>query len=137
MSDTIKTRPQSKEWDEGYTRTFGDRRPTRGRWVWDAAAGKLVPADEYVRPESTDAKNAPIMVDRFYEGTISPIDGSDIGSRAKHKEHMRIHGVASRTDFSPEFRERVKKERDREDSKKRRAAMEQAKRHLYSQGKLR
>lgn len=109
MSDTIKTRPQTAEFDEGYERTFGkDRKPTRGRWV--ATPSGLVPADEYVRPESTDALHAPVMVDRYMEGTVAP-DGSDIGNRTRRKQWMAATGSADYGDFK-EHRKRAQAERE-------------------------
>lgn len=110
MSDDIKTRPQTKEYDEGYDRTFGkDRRPVRGRWIWDEREQRLVEASEYRAAER--ALDAPIMVDRFYENTVSPIDGTDIGSRRKHRDYMRAHGLAPADDFKGTWAE---KERERE-----------------------
>lgn len=105
-----KTMPQTAEFDEGYERTFGkDRKPVRGRWIWDAAQQKLVNVDEYVPPET--ALNAPIMVDRFMEGHVSQ-DGVDIGSRRKRKDYMRATGVTDASDYNPGHADRVKKARD-------------------------
>lgn len=138
MSDDIKTRPQSKEYDEGYQRTFGSRPIQRGRWVWDKRQGKLVSADEYVPEDEGElAIHAGIMVDRYMEGTVSPVDGSDIGSRAKRRAHLKLHGLADYDDFSDDFRARVKKEREREQDRKRKEAMHQALRKLYAEGKVR
>ena len=118
MADDIKTRPLTPEYADGYERTFGkDRKPVRGRWV--ATPTGLVPDDEYQVPETELAIHAGIMVDRYMEGTVSPVDGSDIGSRAKRRAHMKAHGLADYDDFSPEFRERAKKEREREQDRKR------------------
>lgn len=52
-----------------------------------------------------------IMCDRFMEGTTSPIDGTDIGSRAKRREHMRAHGLADASDYSPGWYEKKARER--------------------------
>lgn len=43
------------------------------------------------------------MIDRYMEGTASPVDGSDIGSRAKRREHMKIHGLVDADDFKDEW----------------------------------
>jgi hypothetical protein len=83
------------------------------------------------------AINAPIIADRIHEGTVSPIDGSDIGSRSKRRAHMKAHGVEDATDASPAWREGIKKEQERQDNRSRRAAMERAARQLYQQGKWR
>ena len=132
----IRSRPQTAEYDEGHARTFGERpQNVRGRWIWDDAAGKLVRAEDYVPP--SQAINAPIIADRIHEGTVSPIDGTDIGSRRKRREHMRVHGVEDATDVSPEYRARVARERDRDDRRALRSDMESAARKLYQQGRFR
>ena len=46
-----------------------------------------------------EAINAPIMMDRFYENTAAP-DGTDIGSRRRHKEYMRAHGLTTADDYT-------------------------------------
>lgn len=47
----------------------------------------------------TRALDAPVMMDRFYENTKSPIDGRDIGSRRKHREYMKENNLAPSDDF--------------------------------------
>lgn len=103
--------PVTIEYEDGYKRTFGDRKPARGRWVYDEAQGKLVPADEYQRPE--EARYAPIVTDRHYEGTRAT-DGADIGSRRKRNEYKRRHGLIDADDVGPKYQARVKAERARE-----------------------
>ena len=68
------------------------------------------------------AKNAPIMVDRFYEGART-LDGIDIGSRSKMKAYMKATGVTHSSDFSPRYYEQVKKDKEREDRRHRRDAV--------------
>jgi hypothetical protein len=72
-----------------------------------------------------EAKNAPIMVDRFYENTKAT-DGADIGSRRKHKEYMKAHNVTNSGDFSPEWYANKRKEYEREYAKERRETLERA-----------
>lgn len=109
-----KTMPVSKEYEAGYKRVFGNKKPKRGRWIWDARQGRLVPADQYVAP--SEAVSAPIMSGRFYENTAAT-DGTDIGSRKKHREYMRANGLSMHSDYSDEFRRRVKADRERADDK--------------------
>jgi hypothetical protein len=46
----------------------------------------------------------PLFVsDAWMDGTRSPIDGSDIGSRTKLREHMRIHNVAHYDEIAPDI----------------------------------
>lgn len=49
--------------------------------------------------EESLAINAPIVTDRFYENTKSPVDGSDIGSRRKHRDHMKRYNLTIASDF--------------------------------------
>jgi hypothetical protein len=117
VGEAITSQANTQEFSEGYERTFGDRKPQRGRWVWDAAQGKLVSADEYQAPER--AVDAPILSGRFYENT-STTDGVDIGSRQKHRAYMRDRGLAPADDFSPGYYERVRKQAQDEHRKERR-----------------
>jgi hypothetical protein len=53
---------------------------------------------EYAPPEETQTQmaiHAPILVDRYMEGTRT-VEGIDIGSRRKRREYMKQTGVAGR-----------------------------------------
>lgn len=107
MSDEIKTR-SSRQYEAEADRIFGaDRKPQRGRWIYDPAQGKCVPADEYVPPEAKHG--AGIMVDRFMEGDRAP-DGTDIGSRRKRKDWMRATDSVDYSDFAGAREQRRKEE---------------------------
>jgi hypothetical protein len=120
VGEAITSQANTKEFADGYERTFGDRKPQRGRWVWDEQARKLVPADEYVAPER--AVDAPILSGRFYENTATT-DGVDIGSRQKHRAYMRDRGLAPADDFSPGYYERIRKQSQEQHRKERREAI--------------
>ncbi len=73
------------------------------------------------------ALHAPIMSGRFYENTKAT-DGADIGSRRKHRDYMREHGLTTADDFKTSW---AKSEQQREaardghvPSKTRREALE-------------
>lgn len=106
-----KTMAITPEYADGFERTFGNRKPQRGRWVMDPATAKLVPADQYHPPEK--ACHAPIVTDRHYEG-VRATDGADIGSRRKRKEYMRRNGLVDGDDVGPKYQARVRAERQRE-----------------------
>lgn len=133
--EAIVSQANTKAYEDGYERTFGNRKAQRGRWVWDAEASKLVSAEDYVSPSR--AVDAPIIADRIHENTQSPIDGSDIGSRRRRREHMRTHGVEDASDAPPAWRESQVNAREREFGRTTRNAMEKAARKLYSEGKWR
>jgi hypothetical protein len=120
-NEPIVSQAQTKAFDEGYERTFGDRKPQRGRFIYDPAQGKCVPADDYRAPER--AADAPILSGRFYENTAAT-DGVDIGSRAKHRAYMKDRGLAPADDFSPGYYERIRKEAQEQTRKSRREALE-------------
>ena len=105
--------------------------------MWDAMAGRLVRAEDYTPPEQ--AKNAPIIADRIHEGTfIDTGDGMrDLGSRAKRRQYQRETGLAEASDYGPGWRERKTAERERLLDRRTGDAVEQAKRTLYRQGKMR
>jgi hypothetical protein len=71
-----------------------------------APDGKLIPKDEYHRPEST----GPAIVGDMepYQSTIT---GETITGRAAHREHLRKHGHEEVGDQMPKFL-REKYERD-------------------------
>ena len=97
VGEDIVSQANTEEFERGYERTFGaDRKPQRGRYVWDEAQGRLVNADEYTPPPS--ALSAPVMVDRFMEG-VCTTEGIDIGSRRKRREYMKTNNLADADDF--------------------------------------
>ena len=55
------------------------------------------------------AVNAPIMAGRFYENTAAT-DGTDIGSRKRHREYMHSRGLTTADDY-PKFWDAKAKER--------------------------
>jgi hypothetical protein len=71
-----------------------------GRWVQDGADSQRATG-----PVTEEARNAPVMVDRFYENTSVPVyeNGQvkqvDIGSRKRHREYMRQRGLTTADDF--------------------------------------
>ena len=94
--EPVVSQARTPEFDAGYDRTFGDKPPERGKWVM--TPNGLVPADEYVPPEH----KVEIMVDRFYEG-VKATDGTDIGSRRKHRAYMKERGLTTADDYTNEW----------------------------------
>lgn len=58
-------------------------------------------ADE--APLEQERSGNTFMIDRYMEGTSSPVDGSDIGSRTKRREHMKIHNLVDAGDYTQEW----------------------------------
>ena len=122
--EPIVSQARTEEYDKGYDAAFGaDRKPERGRWIWDPERKELVRAEDYVPPSR--AVDAPVMVGRFYE-TMQTVDGADITSRAKHKAYCEREGVTPFSDYSPGWFEGVQKAKRREAKKSRREAIERA-----------
>ena len=67
-------------------------------------------------PEPEKAINAPICTDRFMENSQAT-DGTDIGSRARRREYMKREGVTDKSDYQPDWTDRVRKKRDVEQCK--------------------
>lgn len=112
--EAVVSQAQTREFDEGYARTFGtDRKPVRGKWV--ATPEGLVPADEYV--SEALARDAPIMVDRFYEGATAT-DGTDIGSRRRHRAYMKAHNLTTADDYKGEWKKADQSRRDLREHKR-------------------
>lgn len=67
----------------------------RGRWIWDRTRRELVPAHEfYARKHETVTASvlAAPMVLSDVEPYRSIVDGSVIGGRRQHRDHLRAHG---------------------------------------------
>ena len=127
-NEPVVSMASTKEYENALDRIYGpDRQPQRGRWIYDPALGKCVRAEEYHAPEM--ALHAPIMMDRFYENTKAT-DGTDIGSRRKHRAYMKEHNLTTADDFGGEWK-RAQARRDalkegKWSDPKRREALERA-----------
>lgn len=81
------------------------------------------------------AVDAPIMAGRFYEN-VSATDGTDIGSRAKHREYMKRNNLTIVSDYTDTWsaanREREAVRQGQHDKKERREQIERA---LYNHHK--
>lgn len=63
-------------------------------------------------PTEQERSGNNFMIDRFYEGARSPVDGSDIGSRAKRREHMTAHGLVDADDYKGQWAQQAKQRED-------------------------
>lgn len=106
VGERIVSQASSDAFRDGYVQALGDRKPQRGRWVYDPEQKRCVPLEEYVPP--MEAKNAPIMSGRCHEGQVAP-DGTDIGTARKRARWMKETGIADHADFKGA---RAQKQRD-------------------------
>ncbi|HEX4385755.1 MAG TPA: hypothetical protein VH083_22505 [Myxococcales bacterium] len=140
-----KTMPVTTAYEDGHERIFGPSAPVAQRtarrvYVSRCAAcdgvtfepGALLfdcrrcggkncygLVDTSVAPplrEEHEARSAPIMVDRFMEGSVAQ-DGTDIGSRRKRKDYLKATGATDASDFGPGYGQRVRTRREEEVSK--------------------
>src|SRR5512145_1143689 len=101
VGEPVVSQANTREYEQGYERSGLGKSPEakeKGRFIWDEERKCLVRAEDYRPPGH--AVSAPIMVDRFYEGSRAT-DGTDIGSRRKHRAYMKAHGLAPADDYSP------------------------------------
>ena len=77
------------------------------RWIQHPITLELIPRDEYVRPREVQHS---IFGD--IESFVSPIDGSVITGRKGYDEHCRKHNVVNAAEFSTEYYEKARKERE-------------------------
>lgn len=129
----IQTQAQSKEWDEGYERVFGNGSKVRGKFRWDAERGEMVP----IGSDWTDAeRRAPAPTEELTYGGIKATDGTPINSRKKHREYLKQNGLAMSSDFSDSYREKVWADKERAQDKHRREAVERTW-HQHTEGRRR
>jgi hypothetical protein len=137
VGEAVVSQANTDAYREAYDRSFGDRKPERGTWVWNREQQRMVPLGEHVPPPR--ALDAPIIADRIHEGTTFD-DGErvrDLGSRRKRREFLRETGLAEANDYSRSYREQAFKQQQRDHDRRIDAASEQAVRKLHEQRKWR
>lgn len=132
--DKISTCNQTVDrakFDANFDRIFGTGKKTKGSYIQDPETGKLVPANEYIRPakQSTYVHGdmAPVK---------SPITGEVFTCRGKLEKHNREHGITNSADYSPQFLENRKKARIAEgDRQAKRSRIDDIQRAIYQHTK--
>lgn len=101
-----------EEYAEGYERTFGERKPTRGRFVY-----RPNPETGQVEAVQVDAdwegaeRRAPVPTEEFVYGNACATDGTPINTRKRHREYLKATGLAMAQDFTETTaREKAKRE---------------------------
>lgn len=97
----IKTGEMSKEFDEGFDRTFGERKPARGRFVYRPGVGMVEVGSDWTDTE----RRSQTPTEEIIYGGVRSTDGVDISSRTKHREYMKQNGLAMASDFSEATRQ--------------------------------
>jgi hypothetical protein len=121
----ITTQAQTKEFDEGFDRIFGNVKPKRGRTVYTSGGEPLPEPIEVGDDWSADAGRAQTVTEELvYSGARTPGDNIDISSRKKHREYLKQNGLAMASDYPASYMEREASRRDREETQKVRAQVD-------------
>jgi len=75
---------------------------SRRRWIYRGTEAIEVGGDYVFTSDGGPAYY--IIGDKNYHGLTSPIDGSDISTKTKHRNHMREKGVTTVDDFTNHFK---------------------------------
>lgn len=129
LKSESEVRQISKEFETGYEIAFGTKRvPQRGIWRWDERSGRMVELGKGSASSGPDDRSGlQIMTDGYYDG-LRATDGTDIGSRRKHREYMKANNLALADDYKETWskaqREREKAATGQHDKKNRRESIE-------------
>jgi hypothetical protein len=117
MSKGSKQRPTDGEsFSNGYAATFGDKKASRGSFVWCSVEKRMIPKDEYFEAAQPAGP--------FVVGDIQPYrsmaTGEMIGSRSHHRAHLKQHGLI---EIGNETKAAMTKQMPKEDREGRRRAI--------------
>lgn len=76
----------------------------RGCWIVHPDTGELIPKHLYQRPPPKRSSLPAPMVIRDIEPYQSMVDGSVIGGRKQHRDHLRAHGMVELGNEKPKPR---------------------------------
>ncbi len=131
----IKTGAQTEEFDQGFERIFGtERKPVRGKFVYDAEAGRMVEVGSDWTDRERRAQTATEGL--TYDG-VRALDGTDISSKRKRREWMKEKSLADADDFKGTWakaeQERAKYYEGRHDKREIRETVGRARYELQTQ----
>ncbi len=122
----IKTGDASKEFDEGFDRTFGARVRTRGRFTYTQDGQPLAEPVQVGEDFTGAERRAQNSTEELVYGNTKALDGTPINTRKRHREYLQRNGLAMASDYSPEYQEREAKSKELKDDKQRRETVERA-----------
>jgi hypothetical protein len=104
----ITTQAVTKDFEEGFERTFGERKLERGRFRYNPETGQCEPLGS----DWTDTeRKAKTVTEEVVYGKLQATDGTDLSSRRKHRDYMKANNLSLATDFKEHWK---KAERERE-----------------------
>ena len=124
-------RRHGKGFEENFDAIFSAKPIERGSFVQHPETGKMVPRSEYVRP-ANGREYAAVHGD--IDSFVSPIDGSVIDDRGKLREHNKRHGVTNAADYSPEFLQKRRQDRNPTRKQEKQDRLSSIRQALHKQG---
>lgn len=106
--DLIKTKANSKQFQDNYSKIYGDKPPQRGRYIYDEELRKLLPADEWYARNYKERNQSPMAFVDNMEAYESPVTGKIITNRKKRDYDLRATGSRPYEGFSSEQKEAQK-----------------------------
>ena len=104
----IQTGTVTKEYEDGFERTFGERKPVRGRFVY-TSGGKPLEAPVRVDEDWRQPDSGPSHVsEEEVYGHAVATDGTPLDSRTKHREYMKANGLTMTSDFTNHWKQKAK-----------------------------
>lgn len=86
-----KRRPNDEaKFSNGYDMAFGDKKPTRGSFIWDSEQQKMISKDEYYSRQDKTETHTVIGDIQPYKSMVT---GEMIMGRSQHRKHLREHGL--------------------------------------------
>lgn len=81
---------------------------SRTRWAYTMGGVALPEPVQVSEDFSGGGERSAIVSDAFMEGTRSPLDGTDIGSRTKRREYMKLRGLSDAADYKGTWEQAAK-----------------------------
>lgn len=106
----IKTGEMSKEYDQGFDATFGERKRVRGRFVWDDQRKEMVEVGSEWQP--SDRPGPVRKSEEEIYGKVTATDGTDLSTKRRHREYMQANGLTMADDYKGESWSKAKAERE-------------------------
>lgn len=100
----IQTGTQTKEWDEGFERTFGGRSPIRGRFVYTQGGVPLeAPVNVSADWKQPDTGPSCKSEEEVYGSLTPSTDGERLDTRRRHSQYMKDNNLTIDRDFHGEW----------------------------------
>lgn len=105
--DLIMSGKTTESFRSGYERIFKDKKPVRGRFVFDPELKEMVPAHEYYEKRAeieckSRSKTIEAPAFHFFKSYKSPVSGREIDSPNKERDELDRHNCRIFEDFSSE-----------------------------------